>query len=153
MQNLLEISGTLNEFIADGGFIFQDIQVKSFPPNKTFNLTITTDSVPVYYSDLLSNKSPNEKNQSGIYSFIIPVYLRNCVVGEIYEKIYQGCYECEYSKYSLNTSDEICSPCPDNSRCYGGKNISVEPGFWRSSITSTNIVKCVPYADSCLYKY
>lgn len=147
----MEITGTLNEFITNGEFTFDDIEMKAYPPNKTFNLTILTDSTPIYYPDFMLNITPNEENETGIYAFVIPVYLRSCVIGEIYETIYQGCYECEYSKYSLNTSDEICNPCPDNAVCYGGKNISLYPGYWRSSITSLNIVQCTPYADSCLY--
>ncbi len=81
---------------------------------------------------------------------MILVQLRNCLIGEIYEKNYQGCYECEYSKYSLSTVDEICNPCPDNAVCYGGKNVSVYSGYWRSSNTSLHIFKCLPYSESCL---
>lgn len=147
---MLEISGTLNNFITTGKFSFGNIQIKSYPANKTFNLTIITESTPIYYADFLLNKTPNEENESGIYTFVIPVYLRNCIIGEIYEHIYEGCYECEYSKYSFSTEDEVCNPCPDNAVCYGGKNISVYQGYWRSSITSINMIKCVPYAESCL---
>lgn len=103
-----------------------------------------------YYPSFLKNLSENEYNISGRYSIIIPVDLRECITGEIYEKIYEGCYECEYSKYSFDPKDEICNACPDNAICYGGNNISLLAGYWRSSNTSTNLIKCSPYPDSCL---
>ena len=44
-----------------------------------------------------------------------------------------------------------CKTCFIQADCPGGSEINLYPGYWRSSITSLNIVQCTPYADSCLY--
>ena len=88
-ESVIEISGSLNEFISNGEFVFEDIQIKAFPPNKTFNLTILTDPTPVYYPDFLLNVTPNEKNESGVYAYVIPVNLRSCIVILILFKEFQ----------------------------------------------------------------
>lgn len=42
-----------------------------------------------------------------------------------------------------------CKECELNSYCYGGSKVSPNPGYWRSSNTSSTFIEC-PSSKSCL---
>ena len=96
-------------------------------------------------SILISYLSSEFQIEDDIYN----ANLRPCIIGEINntfifdEEATSECNICEPGKYSLNVSDQICSPCPLNANCLnGGNDIDVNPGYWRSSVASYNIIPC-----------
>ena len=59
------------------------------------------------------------------------------------------CKACESGYFSLDPSVASCSECLENAECPGGRVITVEPGYWRSSFYSTNILACL-YDKACI---
>ena len=53
--------------------------------------------------------------------------------------------------YSFNPLNEKCLECPIISDCFGGMNLSLHPGYWRSNIYSELFLECEPFPDSCLF--
>ena len=79
---------------------------------------------------------------------------RNCLQGEIIQDD-ASCFKCTESTYSLIdpmssvAQFQRCLPCPDNIYCLGGCFITPEPGYYRKSNISTNVVPCIN-PDACL---
>lgn len=46
----------------------------------------------------------------------------------------------------------MCTPCVDYAVCLGGKKISVNAGYWRDSLSRTNILQCYS-SSACLGGY
>eukprot|EP00825_Cyclidium_porcatum_P026846 TRINITY_DN2884_c0_g1_i1.p1 TRINITY_DN2884_c0_g1~~TRINITY_DN2884_c0_g1_i1.p1 ORF type:complete len:371 (+),score=42.15 TRINITY_DN2884_c0_g1_i1:95-1207(+) len=78
------------------------------------------------------------------------VSFRDCVLGEIYQKYstYTECYECPYNKYTFDFTS--CYDCPEGAICYGGTNLEVRDGYWRSSNMTANIISCKNKKSNCL---
>ena len=75
------------------------------------------------------------------------VPFRNCTSGEIYHSDY--CEYCNPGNVSFFPDDLSCTHCPDNAVCYGGNNMTVLAGYWRSSVNSSKILAC-PLLGKCL---
>ena len=75
-------------------------------------------------TDYLGNETKfNVKDpQTGEYNLILKVILRKCKQGEIFIESKSICFKCPKEKYSLNTKDKECSPCPLHAKCEGGNN-------------------------------
>jgi len=73
--------------------------------------------------------------------------MRLCKRGEILTS--NTCEVCQFGKYSFEEMSLECKECPKNANCSNGHEISVNPGFWRSSVDSLEIYKC-PKASACL---
>ena len=88
---------------------------------------------------------PNEifDNTSNSYYFIIPVLMRECQLGEIFDESSNRCILCSPGKYVLFLNQTSCLPCPPHAICRGGHDLSLYPGFWRYSVNSTNIHECL----------
>eukprot|EP00347_Sterkiella_histriomuscorum_P003258 403364981 len=71
----------------------------------------------------------------------IQLNFRECLEGEII--IDDQCFECEGGSYSLYLGATKCNECLDNADCLGGSQLSVKPGFWKSSYDSTQIIECL----------
>mgnify|MGYP000906212855 FL=1 len=82
--------------------------------------------------------------------FIVNTSFRPCQKGETNDTKQHTCIKCETGTFSLNPSDQVCSPCPPNAYCPGGAEIHPLPGYWRPSDTSPNIYEC-NRSESCNY--
>jgi hypothetical protein len=45
-------------------------------------------------------------------------------------------------KCIVASTGKKCDKCPENAVCKGGNNLEVNPGFWRSSYTSSTVYSC-----------
>lgn len=72
--------------------------------------------------------------------------LRECDSGEFYQNKTNICYPCPTGKFSFFPFSS-CQSCPKNSKCPGRSEIILDPGYWRSSLTSLSIYTC---KQSCL---
>ncbi|CAI2367919.1 unnamed protein product [Moneuplotes crassus] len=77
----------------------------------------------------------------------ITVDFRFCQPGEEVTD-QRTCRECDAGTYSLKWNSTECTKCMDNALCLGSNQISVNPGFWRSSQTSEFITECL-VEESC----
>ncbi len=61
------------------------------------------------------------------------------------------CSICKEGTFLLNTTDipQSCQKCPKNANCFGLNIIAPTKGHWRSSLNSTNFLKC-PNEEACL---
>ncbi|CAI2376317.1 unnamed protein product [Moneuplotes crassus] len=82
---------------------------------------------------------------------LITVDFRWCQPGEMYSGN-ETCIECPQGTYSLEWNSTQCTTCMKNAVCQGGSKISVNPDYWRSSLNSTDLVKC-PIRDICLGRF
>ena len=91
----------------------------------------------------------NATYESEVYTQFQQFYikLRGCVPGEINDTLNQKCVYCEQFTYSLNTSDKSCSTCPQGANCFGGAEIYLDSGYWRS-LTSPSALLIIPCNDS-----
>ena len=78
------------------------------------------------------------------------IELRGCVPGELYNAESDTCTLCGRETYSFNISDKSCNPCPPSVSCSGGAHFTLDPGFWRISPISSNIVPCNDSGERCL---
>ncbi|EAR92678.2 GCC2 and GCC3 protein (macronuclear) [Tetrahymena thermophila SB210] len=74
-----------------------------------------------------------------VNSYIVVI---DCLRGEYFNSETQLCELCGFGSYTLLENSMKCQQCPDNTICLGGMDISINEGFWRSSIYSDVIVKC-----------
>ena len=133
----------------DGSILFRNVKIVAIPNN---NLSC---QIELTYQDSLIFKS-NIKYSTKLkrsLSFQFSMFVRKCIIGEIYLDD-DTCFECHMGTYSIadpmkRSEAKSCLNCPDNSFCKGGKHISPLKDYWRNSINSTLILKCLtPY--SCL---
>lgn len=80
-------------------------------------------------------------------------YYRPCTKGETMDSTF-NCIECPRSFYSFQTKVDIstsCVACGEDLafNCFGGNNITIKSGYWRSSYSSTKILAC-PNSYSCI---
>ena len=85
-------------------------------------------------------QSEGDLQYSAMSRFVIQ--LRECLPGEITDSVTRTCTPCLAPFYSLNKSDKACQQCPPEVTCYGGSNISLGEGYWRSSTLSDLIIAC-----------
>jgi len=78
------------------------------------------------------------------------VNFRHCLEGEIEsdDEVWK-CEDCPALLYSLQQNSTECLPCLEHADCLGKNKVSVNPGYWRSSIYSSKIYIC-PWISSCL---
>jgi hypothetical protein len=61
------------------------------------------------------------------------------------------CLPCAKDFYSVSKG-QLCLPCMQDAICEGGKNISLNPGFWRDNLTRVNLLPCLA-PEACLGGY
>ena len=85
-------------------------------------MTITSNLITKSLTELnyKQDNSLNEYVTSNSYSLIIPVKLRDCYVGEIFNFEQKQCEICEKGYFSRNINDLNCTICPNNTFCPGG---------------------------------
>lgn len=160
--------GKKSSIITKGQFFVSNITLYSNPPDTILTLSLETDIIS---TNTLSDKSDvfqmnltniqtemrpdlslgtGDNNISNLYSYFIDIKLRKCVAGEIFNKNLKICLLCPYKSFSYNPNDTSCTDCPANTVCLGGKEMKLNPGFWRSYNESVSIHQCKPYSASCL---
>eukprot|EP00347_Sterkiella_histriomuscorum_P014497 403360653 len=60
-----------------------------------------------------------------------------------------SCIICEIGTFSLTFGSTLCNECLSNAECFGGSQVSLKSGYWRSSYYSTQIHPCIN-SDSCI---
>ena len=131
-------------------FTTQDGESQSYVSTNCSNSSCTAAPTSIILkgnaSDLIT---VNATYQSDIYtqSQLYYIKLRGCVVGEINNTNTGECLFCKSGTYSLVTNDTKCHGCPIGATCYGGANITVIPGYYRS-IANNSILNIVPCNDS-----
>eukprot|EP00347_Sterkiella_histriomuscorum_P000929 403373983 len=85
--------------------------------------------------------------QEQINNLTISLNFRQCLSGEIVYN--QECIICEIGTFSLTSGSTLCNECLSNAECFGGQQVSLKSGYWRSSYYSTQIHPCINY-DSCI---
>ena len=114
--------------------------------NSTCTLSASSLVLEGQANDLVNvsvNYMSNTYNQSQNFS----ISLRGCVTGEIYNALNKICTYCQSGTYSLSLSDASCQDCPIGAICYGGENITINPGYYRS-MANTSVLLIVPCNDS-----
>ena len=144
-------TGVKTQRLSNGSFNFSKVMLQSEPPSNAW-LQISTDLIPIYYSEFLKNDSyfDFKDPKSGNYFFLFKIFIRQCVSGEIYSKNGTECYVCPKGKYSFDFSDTECKTCPPIADCKGGKDFSLHPGFWRPNELSDDVYKCNSLSGACL---
>ena len=71
------------------------------------------------------------------------ISFRECVSGEEFTSDGQ-CIECSPGFYLIQppSSPTSCLTCPSNAHCFGGNKVSPKPGYWRSSESSLQFLRC-----------
>lgn len=142
-----KVSGITSQTITNGSAIFDFLEIFTFPVNKTLILTFSTSLIDNKIIDL--NENSNE-SLSNPYKLTLPIEINACKLGEIYDEEGGFCSECPPNSYSFNIEISKCEECFLTADCYGGINISLHAGYWRSSIYSDKIHVCEPNKASCL---
>ncbi|CAI2363934.1 unnamed protein product [Moneuplotes crassus] len=114
--------------------VFQAAPGKSGIEYKAFSKSIDSSLVTRVYGSIDQN--------------LITVNFRWCQPGEMYSSN-ETCVECPQGTYSLEWNSTQCIDCMKNAVCPGGSKILVNPDYWRSSLNSTDLVKC-PLRGICL---
>jgi len=149
-----DIEGTTVQKVQNGSAIFDHFLLFSDPVNITFYLKFSTalidENVVNINISMLNLETYEYFIGNSNYMMMIPIHIRACVPGEIYDTNISACSPCPVLSYSFDPSDIKCTECPVISDCFGGMNLSLHPGYWRSGIYSDIFHVCEPYGDSCL---
>ena len=149
------VKGNLDIKISNGSANFDQISLFSNPTNVTLGLAFSSTSINQNFGKVDYNTiklSSNEYILDASYYFIIPTEIRPCIPGEIYDQSINSCSQCPTNTFSLNIEDLKCTGCYLTADCFGGMNLSLHPGYWRSGLFSPYVHNCQPYPESCLYK-
>ncbi|EAR82732.1 transmembrane protein, putative (macronuclear) [Tetrahymena thermophila SB210] len=152
-----QISGNIDYNIISNQRVFQyqgyfnisNVRIQG-TPNSTIVLNFTSNLIQY-------------QGQQTYYTLFLEVNLRQCKQGEImieiaqkqkgYQNIYE-CYQCAQGEYSLiqpNIDDHgECKKCSPYAICEGGNQITIKPGYWRSSDQSDSILFCINNPLNCL---
>lgn len=118
--------------------VFGSTTVVSIQGISTFSFLLypySTDTLSLVFSS------------SSVETYTIPYQLLDCQPGET--RTERGCFPCPKNSYSLNSTDTLCKSCPLHAQCYGKAALSLDPGYWRSSNYTDDILPCL-VPDSCL---
>ena len=79
------------------------------------------------------------------------IRLRSCLPGEINNTKDHECVYCRPGTYSLTPTDTKCSECPGGAICKGGSNIIIQPGYYKSKVSSTSarMINCNDSGSRC----
>ncbi|CAI2373025.1 unnamed protein product [Moneuplotes crassus] len=129
------IVGGANSFPFKSGIAtVEGIIFESKPGSKNVTFNAPTSAID---SNKVNTAFPNED-----FSSYITVDFRFCEPGE--EITHQNtCRECDAGTYSVTWNSTQCVKCMDNAECLGRNQVSVNPGYWRASQTSTFIAECI----------
>ena len=95
-------------------------------------------------------KSPNEIIYQNSYYLVLPLLMKPCEIGEIYDSINQICTSCPTNYFTLDPKTYGCSICPAHATCDGTDKLELEANFWRTNSQSLDFQLCNPYIENCL---
>ena len=148
------IEGITIQKIRNGTSIIDHLIDFSNPVNITHFLKFSSQKIDenlFNLTDSLMQKGNYETLNKSSYFMNLPIHLRDCLPGEIYDQNNSICSSCPVLSYSFNPFDEKCNECPIFSDCFGGMNLSLHSGCWRSNIYSELFLQCEPFPESCLF--
>ncbi len=73
-----------------------------------------------------------------------------CPVGSITAPDRSSAIECPRDEFSWDPSNASCDRCPSNGYCPGGTALAAVGGYWRATVRSTVMQRCV-YVGACDY--
>ncbi len=122
LANTTYVFGTTSEALNDEfTCVFDAINVVATPTSLIFLRFYTTD-IPKFFTNfmykLLPNEipDPRESTNPPTYHFILPVKVRECIIGEVYNSNENTCDLCAKGKYSFEpkkndkVSNQLCYP-------------------------------------------
>lgn len=154
LDNSTKLLGKTSQFldVKTQTYVFDYIIINSCP-NVTVYLNISSDIGGLPLNLYEKPNSLNENFTNYIYSLIFPIEIRQCLPGEIFNKITNECEPCVENYYSFSTNDKECALCPLAATCPGGSFVILEPNYWRSSINSSLLYRCDENLENCLGGY
>lgn len=169
-KGLTSIQGISEIQTKNGEALFSPAKIFAQPNSEVFFKALTS-SISRYYNEFFEfqNNSFSDFNLNNNYIYLFSVVFRDCVIGEIfieninrffkYKNFKQNCFidffscsKCPTGSFSLSNpySSIQCHSCPQHAFCPGGSEINLEPGYWRESNVSQEIVDCSKFSDFCL---
>ena len=140
--------GQNNFEVIQGELILKGFKIVS-TPNSTVYFKLTSTVFDLKILKLRTDFQRFELMELNQYNIILPITMRPCINGEIFQSELYICSVCSVGFFSLKTTDTECKKCLENSICLGGNNIIVNHGFWRSSNKSSNVYPCQENEDNC----
>ncbi|CAI2374797.1 unnamed protein product [Moneuplotes crassus] len=128
-----KIMGINNAVLKSGIATFSSILFIAEPGSKSVLFKVSSRILDKDKLKVVHNKSEAYRQ--------LEINFRKCRPGEI--KRGEKCEVCSTGTYSLGWSSASCPKCVEDSVCNGGYSISVNHGYWRRTINSTNIIKCL----------
>eukprot|EP00347_Sterkiella_histriomuscorum_P005452 403356564 len=119
---------------------FDDVQFQAIPGSqnityKIFATTINTNAIQKIFK-VDYNRTNETFNQDTVqFNF------RDCNPGEI--NVQSECSLCSGNTFQFDLNEKTCLECPKNAECPGGREIDVNPGYWRSNFYSSNVMQCL----------
>lgn len=153
-SNFTDIAGQTSQNIDESSwsFLFDDLTITAKPSSIVF-LKVTSLEITQFRTDLFPSSgyplNNYNLNTSNYYAYYIPLKIRGCVEGEIYDNSTNTCFKCVKGTYSYYIFDEICKNCMDHSECRGGNEVVLEKGYWRSSNVSEKVYRCTAMLYLC----
>ena len=143
------------------GLIFKDFVYILFKNNEIVNNWKITNKICKSFFQSANSKKFNfifEQNiiknilskTNDSYSLIIPIIIKTCIIGQIYNGNSNICENCPLGYFILKRFQTKCTKCDKNAKCYGKNVIIVNKGYWRSNIYTSNIYKCSQNSENCL---
>jgi hypothetical protein len=128
-SNTSVLSGNTEE-IVNGVATFNSLSLLAYPGAKNVKFKISSTAID---SEVLLK-------QYGTSSFQDPLYVsfRYWEPGEVEQN--NQWEVCSSGSYSLEWNSTECTSWMDNAQCFGGTEIYIEEGFWRSSLNSTSLI-------------
>ena len=121
---------TLKQF-TNGRALIDGI-IFSGDPGVVFNFTAVSSALPTsILESIFGIEDPY---------FTLTAEFRECVSGEIEQN--NLCQVCPPERYALGVDQTICLDCMPEATCFGGKNISLDYGYWRPELDSDTIYEC-----------
>ncbi|KAL4548349.1 hypothetical protein Ndes2526B_g00925 [Nannochloris sp. 'desiccata'] len=121
--------------VSRGGAVFSQLEVTGTIGN---SYELMVDCTP---NSLGRSRFLNLTGKS-LPPLALPVKVSPCTPGKEPKSTGSGsiCVDCPYN--SFNVDGEACLPCPDGALCPGGDQISSQPNWWRSNLTSEAFYSC-----------
>ncbi|CAI2378198.1 unnamed protein product [Moneuplotes crassus] len=132
-STVAEVKGFNIQPLVNGVASFDNFVVNSDPGQTGVTLTANSKAID---KSLISTVFGNQ-----ISNNTIEVGFRFCQPGE--QILNNLCTTCAAGTYSLIWNSTQCHQCMDDVVCAGGKEINVNPGYWRASSNSTTIIECI----------
>lgn len=135
------VLGTSVGKVNNGKISFTDITFKDQPgTNSSLFRVLSTAVSEANVKKWLGNDYWDETSR------VITADFRLCDPGE--EMVSGQCSVCQAGTFTILPDQTNCESCLENAECLGGNQVKVSSGYWRSTMSSDNIYKCLN-ADAC----